>query len=96
MAVQAVWNGIVLARSDASVVVESNHYFPPDSAVRELFSPSPTRTSCPIKGVACYLAVTAGGQTLPDAAWFYPQPNPAAAQIRNLIAFSPNVQVVPA
>lgn len=93
MAVQAVWNGIVLARSDATVVVEGNHYFPPDSAVRELFSPSATRTSCPWKGMACYLAVMAGGQTMPDAAWFYPQPYPAAEQIRNRIAFSPGVLV---
>ena len=96
MAVQAVWNGTVLARSDDTVVVEGNHYFPPDSAVREVFSPSPTRTTCPWKGVACYLTVTAGGQTLPDAAWFYPRPSPAAEQIRNRIAFSPTVAVVPA
>lgn len=94
MAVRAVWNGVVLAHSDDTVVVDGNHYFPRDSAARELFSPSATRTTCPIKGVACYLTVAAAGQNLPDAAWFYPTPNPAAEQIRNRIAFAPHVQVV--
>jgi uncharacterized protein (DUF427 family) len=91
---KAIWNGAVLAESDHTVVVEGNHYFPPDSVRREYFRPSDTHTTCPWKGLASYYHIEVGGQLNRDAAWYYPEPKPAAAQIRDHVAFWRGVQVV--
>jgi uncharacterized protein (DUF427 family) len=83
----ANWNGHVIARSDDTVVVEGNLYFPPGSVDDALLRESDTRTHCPWKGEAHYLDVVVDGQVLADAAWFYPAPKAAAAQITDHIAF---------
>ena len=91
---RAVWNGAVLAESGHTVKVEGNHYFPPEALRREYFSDSRTTTVCPWKGTASYYDVTVDGQVNRDAAWYYPQPSPAAAQIRDHVAFWNGVKVV--
>ena len=60
--VRAIWNGQVIAESDATRVVEGNHYFPADSVRREYLRPSDTHTTCSWKGVASYYHVEAGGR----------------------------------
>lgn len=90
---KATWNGIVLAQSDDTVVVEGNHYFPLGSIADENFAPSETHTVCPWKGIASYYTVEAGGKTNPDAAWFYPQPKPGAEQVAGRVAFWKGVSV---
>lgn len=90
---KATWNGVVLAESDATVVVEGNHYFPPESLHREYFNPSSTHTTCPWKGTADYFSITVDGATNSDAAWTYPQPKPAAKNITGYIAFWRGVTV---
>jgi uncharacterized protein (DUF427 family) len=90
---QAVWNGVVLAESDQTVKVEGNHYFPPDSVHREYFGPSRTTTVCPWKGTASYYDITVNGSVNEDAAWYYPQPSPAAGQIKDHVAFWHGVNV---
>lgn len=65
---QAIWNGVVLAESDDTVVVEGNHYFPAGSLTREYFTPSDSRSECPWKGRASYLTVQVGGVVNADAA----------------------------
>ena len=92
---KAVWNGAVLAESDRTVVVEGNHYFPPDSVRREYLRDSPTHTVCGWKGTASYSTVEVGGQVNADAAWYYPDPLPAARQIAGHVAFWKGVQVIP-
>jgi len=94
MRMKAIWNGVVLAESDDTVVVEGNHYFPRDSLVEEYFEPSWTRSVCPWKGVASYYSVTVDGQTNPDAAWEYRKPFPTARSIKGRVAFWHGVQVV--
>ncbi len=89
----AVWNGAVLAESDETIVVEGNHYFPPDSLNQELFRPSDKQTTCPWKGRASYYDVEVGGQVNSGAAWYYPSPKPAASQIKDYVAFWKGVQV---
>ena len=89
----ASWNGIVLAESDDTVVVEGNHYFPENSLKKKLFADSKTRSNCPWKGVASHYSVVAGGKTNTDAAWFYPEPKDAAKQIKGHVAFWKGVQV---
>ena len=89
----ATWNGTVLAESDDTVVVEGNHYFPPDALRREHFEASDQRTVCPWKGVASYFDVVLGGRRNPGAAWYYPHPKPEAAAIKDRVAFWKGVTV---
>lgn len=90
---KAEWEGAVLAASDDCVVVEGNQYFPPESIQREYFRPSDKTSVCPWKGVAHYYHVEVNGKLNRDAAWYYPDPKPAAAQIKDRVAFWRGVQV---
>ena len=94
MTFRAVWNGTVLAEASHTIVVEGNHYFPPESLSREYFAGSSTRTMCFWKGMASYYTVTVGGATNLDAAWYYPKPSPLARKIKNHVAFWNGVQIV--
>jgi uncharacterized protein (DUF427 family) len=96
MAMRAVWKGQVLAQSEKTVVVEGNHYFPPDAVRREFLTASQTHTTCPWKGVASYYTVAVDGASNPDAAWYYPEPSDEAANIRDHVAFWRGVTVEPA
>ncbi len=91
--VKAVWNGETIAESDDTVVVEGNHYFPRNSVRAEALQPSATTSMCPWKGIASYHSVSAGGAVNRDAAWYYADPKPAAAEIRDRIAFWKGVTV---
>ena len=84
---KATWNGAVLAESDDTVVVEGNHYFPPESLDRSYFVDSDTHTTCPWKGKASYYSIEVDGEVNADAAWTYPDPSPAASEIRDHVAF---------
>jgi uncharacterized protein (DUF427 family) len=92
---RASWNGAVLAESDQTVVVEGNHYFPPGAVHSDFLRPSDTHTVCGWKGTASYYDVEVNGQRNPDAAWFYRDPKPAAAEIKDHIAFWKGVRVEP-
>jgi uncharacterized protein (DUF427 family) len=91
--VEARWNGAVIARSDDTVVVEGNHYFPAGAVDPAVLLPSDTTTICPWKGVAHYYSVSVGGAENRNAAWYYPDPKPAAAEIKDRIAFWKGVEV---
>ena len=91
--VKAVWNGVTIAESDDTVVVEGNHYFPRDSVKADLLTDSATTSVCPWKGTASYHNIVAGDATNPNAAWYYPDPKAAAAEIKDRIAFWKGVQV---
>lgn len=91
--VEAIYQGTVIARSDETIVVEGNHYFPPQSLVREHFEDSDTHTVCGWKGRASYYHVNVDGHRNPDAAWTYPEPKAAAARIAGYVAFWRGVEV---
>ena len=91
--VKAVWNGVTLAASEDTVIVEGNHYFPPDAVTPGVLKPSDAQTICSWKGVAHYYTVAAGGAENSDAAWYYPDPKPEAAKIKGRIAFWKGVRV---
>ncbi len=93
---QAVWKDTVLADSDETIVVEGNHYFPPDSVNWELLQASDKRTLCPWKGVAGYYTVALDGDRNEAAAWTYPEPKPAASNLKDRVAFWRGVKVRPA
>lgn len=90
---KAVWNGKILAESDETVVVENNHYFPPNSINKEYFQPSNTHTTCPWKGEASYYTLQVDGKENQDAAWYYPEPSAAARKIKDHIAFWKGVSI---
>ena len=94
--VQAIWNGTVIAESDDTVIVEGNHYFPPSSVKAELIEPVDTTTVCPWKGTASYYDVVVDGQRNAGAAWYYPAPKDAAAEIKDHVAFWRGVEVTAA
>ncbi|MGH9187342.1 MAG: DUF427 domain-containing protein [Acidimicrobiales bacterium] len=88
---RAVSNGTVLADSEHTVVVEGNHYFPPDSVRWEHLRPSRLRTLCPWKGIATYHHGVVGGHEIPNVAWTYRRPLPFARRIRGHVAFAPGL-----
>lgn len=90
---KASWNGQVIAESADTVVVENNHYFPADAIKREYFKDSATHTTCGWKGVASYYSVIVDGRENPDAAWYYPEPKAAAAEIKGRVAFWKGVKI---
>ena len=90
---KAIWEGAVLAESNQYVEVEGNQYFPPDAIKTDYFKLSATHTVCPWKGTASYYDVEVGGKLNHDAAWFYPEPKPAAKQIKGYVAFWKGVKV---
>ena len=89
----ASWNGTVIAESNQTIVVEGNHYFPPESVHSQYFKSSETHTSCGWKGTASYKSLEIDGQTNEDAAWYYPDPKPEAQNIKGYFAFWKGVTV---
>ena len=90
---KATWEGAVLAESNQTVEVEGNQYFPPDAIKREYFNASTHHSRCPWKGLASYYNIEVNGKQNRDAAWYYPEPKEAAAQIKNYVAFWKGVNV---
>lgn len=90
---KATWNGVTLAESDHTIVLEGNHYFPPESVNRQFLLSSNHRSSCSLKGQANYHSVFVDGNVNPDAAWFYADPKEGYAEIKDHVAFFKGVQV---
>lgn len=90
---RASWNGALIAESDQCVIVENNRYFPAEAVRPEMLRPSDTHTVCGWKGTASYYDVVVGDKVNKDAAWYYPDPKPEAANIRGRIAFWKGVTV---
>lgn len=84
---KAIWNGVILAESDHTEMVEGNHYFPPQTVNREYFKESSHHTLCPWKGTASYYTIEVNGQKNENAAWYYPDPKAAASNIKDHVAF---------
>lgn len=90
---KASWNGAVLAESDRFEMVEGNVYFPPESLARGSVRESGTHTECSWKGTASYYDVIVDGKVNKDAVWYYPDPKPAASNIKGYVAFWKGVTV---
>lgn len=91
---KANWKDATIAESNNTVVIEGNHYFPPDAVNMEYMMPSATKTKCPWKGDASYYTINVGGELNTDAAWYYPEPKEAAKNIQGYIAFWRGVEVI--
>jgi uncharacterized protein (DUF427 family) len=90
---KAIWNGKVIAESDRYEAIEGNVYFPPDALKREYVRDSETISVCPWKGTAHYYTLVVDGAENRDAAWYYPDPKPAARNIKDFVAFWQGVEV---
>ncbi len=90
---KASWNGVTIAQSDETLVLEGNHYFPPSAVDMNYLLPSATKTVCPWKGLASYYTINAGGELNQDACWYYPDPTAAAMNIKGYLAFWRGVEV---
>jgi uncharacterized protein (DUF427 family) len=90
---KAVWNGVTIAESDDTVVVEGNHYFPREALRDDVVRASDTHTVCPWKGLASYYSLELDGARSQDAVWYYPEPKDAAKQITGRVAFWKDVEV---
>ncbi len=90
---RAIWNGQVVAESDTYETVEGNVYFPADAIKREFFKPSTTHSTCHWKGLASYYTLVIDGKENRDAAWYYPEPSAAAANIKGHVAFWNGVEI---
>lgn len=90
---KAIWNDVVIAESDNTVLVENNHYFPMDSVNSELLKASDTTSVCGWKGTANYYTLLVDGSENKDAAWYYAEPKEAALNIKGHLAFWKGVKV---
>jgi uncharacterized protein (DUF427 family) len=90
---EAVWNGTVVAKSDETIVIEGNHYFPPDSVKQEYLADSGHHSTCPWKGQASYYDLVVDGEINANAAWTYPDPKVTAQEIKDYVAFWRGVKV---
>jgi uncharacterized protein (DUF427 family) len=92
---RASWQGAVIAEATHHETVEGNIYFPPGSVVGAHLRPSAHTSVCPWKGIAHYYDVVVGDQVNANAAWYYPDPKPAAAAIKDHVAFWKGITVTP-
>ncbi len=90
---KAIWNDTVLAQSNDTIVIDGNHYFPPDSVNKQYLKESNKHTSCPWKGTANYYDIEVNEQINRDAAWFYPNAKEKAKHFENYVAFWRGVKV---
>lgn len=90
---KAIWKDTVIAESNETIVIDGNHYFPPDSIIKEYLRESSTHTTCPWKGEASYYDIVVGHEVNTDSAWYYPEPKEAAKQIKGYVAFWGGVEV---
>jgi uncharacterized protein (DUF427 family) len=90
---KAIWKKVILAESDLTVVIEGNHYFPPESLNRRFFTESNTHTRCGWKGIASYYTIKIEDYINQDSAWYYPEPLDKARNIKNYVAFWKGIKV---
>ncbi len=90
---KAIWNNAIIAESEETIVIDSFYYFPPDSVNHEFLENSNKHTTCYWKGQASYYTINVDGKENEDAAWYYPEPKPAASKIKDYIAFWKGVKI---
>lgn len=90
---KAYWNDALIAESNDTVIIEGNHYFPPESINKEYFDETDTHSVCPWKGTASYYSLKVGDEINKDAAWSYPQAKDLAKNIEGYYAFWKGVKV---
>jgi len=93
--VQIIFNGVTIADTRAAKrVLETSHppvyYIPPEDIKMEHLAEIPRTSFCEWKGRGSYYTVSVGDRQATSAAWFYPNPTPAFASIKDYVAFYPS------
>ena len=65
-------------------------YIPLADVDRSQLAASELTTYCPYKGDASYYTITPDSERGTDAVWFYHDPHPAVAEIKDHVAFYPD------
>lgn len=91
---KAIWKEEIIAESDETIIIEGNHYFPPESVKTEYLVESTTQTTCPWKGISSYFDIIIGETVNKDGAWFYPEPKEKATEIKDYVAFWRGVRII--
>ncbi|MCF6241376.1 MAG: DUF427 domain-containing protein [Bacteroidales bacterium] len=91
---KAIWNNQIIAESDETIIIEKNHYFPPESIKKEFFETNDTHSVCPWKGEASYYTLVVNGKRNEDAAWYYPNPHDIVKDIANYVSFWKGVEII--
>jgi uncharacterized protein (DUF427 family) len=97
--IEIVLGGVTVASSlnagPAYRVLETSHpptyYLPPDAFLPGALRPAAGSSFCEWKGVAAYLDVLGGTVVAPRAAWTYPEPSPAFAELAHHVAVYPGL-----
>ena len=92
--VKAIWNGAEIAKSDNTVIVENNQYFPMEDVNKSLLKETDYHTTCPWKGFASYYTIEVDGKSNENAAWFYKEPKVGAEAVKDRVAFWKGVEIV--
>ncbi|HEX7257080.1 MAG TPA: DUF427 domain-containing protein [Nitrososphaeraceae archaeon] len=90
---KALWKNVILAESDKTIIIEGNHYFPPESVNKKFFIESNNHTRCGWKGVASYYTIKIDNEENKDSAWYYDKPLDKAKHITNYVAFWKGIQI---
>ena len=90
--IQIIFNGETIADTvRAQRVLETSHppvYYIPLADIRtEYVRPGNGRSFCEWKGAAGYYTVEVNGKVAENAGWYYPNPTPAFAAIKDHVAF---------
>ena len=91
--ISAIWNGTELAKSDKTIEIEGNQYFPKEDVNIEYFEDSDYQTRCPWKGLASYYHIVVDNKRNENAAWYYPEPLEKATMIKDYVAFWKGVEI---
>lgn len=91
---KAICNGVTIADSDETIIVEGNHYFPLGSVRAQALRASRMKSLCPWKGIASHYHVQVDGVTIRNGAWTYRHPYPWIRKIRNRVAFWGAIDVI--
>ncbi len=90
---KAIWNGATIAESNDTIVIENNHYFPPNSVKQEYLQESKHTTVCSWKGNCNYKHLVVEGKVNENALWYYANPKDAAKEIAGYAAFWKGVEI---
>jgi uncharacterized protein (DUF427 family) len=83
---------VLLAESRRPVLlfetgIATRFYLPRGDLKLDLLEQSDTVSQCPYKGLASYYSARIGDELVPDIAWTYTFPVPAAPRLEQLVAF---------
>lgn len=91
--IRAKWNGVVIAESNQTELLEGIYYFPPGTVKQQYLQRSAKVTNCTWKGTAEFSDLVVDGLQCENAAWTFPSPKIEVRDIRGYVAFTDDVEV---